>query len=131
LWECDEGGGVMVVFRWGFALASCWKWSEVTVRWQVCTLTGHTGEVNTVAFSADGTWVVSASDDKLVKIWDAATGAEVSSFVGVRCGEAMGVFCGFRSFHAGFALEDVCGESGVAGVHNDRARLEDSWTLLT
>jgi WD40 repeat protein len=53
----------------------------VTVRWQVCTLRGHTGSVNSVAISRDGKWVVSGSQDHLVKIWNAATGAEVSNFV--------------------------------------------------
>ena len=45
---------------------------------------GHWGEVRSVAFSEDGTRVVSGSGDQLVKIWNAVTGAEVSSFVGVR-----------------------------------------------
>jgi WD40 repeat protein len=74
------------------------------VRNPECPVTGHTDEVNTVAFSADGKRVVSGSDDTLVKIWDSATGAEVSSFVGVRFGEAMGVFCGFGSFPAVLCL---------------------------
>ena len=41
------------------------------------TLAGHSGSVLTVAFSPDNKRVVSGSDDKLVKIWDANTGAEV------------------------------------------------------
>lgn len=45
----------------------------------VCTLRGHTCKVMSVAFSADGKRIVSGSWDKLVKIWDAATRAEVSS----------------------------------------------------
>jgi len=48
----------------------------------VRTLTGHAGIVFTVAFSPDGKRVVSGSGDKLVKIWNAETGAEVRSFVG-------------------------------------------------
>ena len=48
------------------------------------TLTGHSGAVLTVAFSPNGKRVVSGSCDRLVKIWNAETGAEVSSFVGVR-----------------------------------------------
>ena len=48
------------------------------------TLTGHSEGVCVVAFSGDGTRIVSGSKDHLVKIWDTATGAEVSSFVGVR-----------------------------------------------
>jgi len=54
------------------------------VCWQVCTLKGHPHYVYTVAFSPDGKRVVSGSCDRLVKIWDAATGSEVGSFVGVR-----------------------------------------------
>jgi WD40 repeat protein len=36
--------------------------------------------------SADGNSIVSGSADNLVKIWDVKTGAEVSIFVGTRCG---------------------------------------------
>jgi len=54
------------------------------VRWQERTLTGHSDEVNSVAWSSDGKWIVSGSDDKLGKIWNAETGAKVSSFVRVR-----------------------------------------------
>ena len=43
----------------------------------MCTLAGHEDEVRSVAFSPDGKRVVSGSSDKLVKIWDAETGAEV------------------------------------------------------
>ena len=48
------------------------------------TLVGHSRMVLSVAFSPNGDRVVSGSIDKLVKIWDTETGAEVSSFVGVR-----------------------------------------------
>ena len=47
-----------------------------------CPVAGHSG-VNSVAFSPDGSRVVSGSDDTFVKIWDVATGALVSSFVGL------------------------------------------------
>jgi WD40 repeat protein len=56
-----------------FVLGLFW----VTVRWQVCTLSGHSDMVSAVAFSPDGKRVVSGSHDQLVKIWDADTGAEV------------------------------------------------------
>ena len=32
--------------------------------------------------SPDGTWIVSASDDKTLKIWDAATGTERATLTG-------------------------------------------------
>ena len=54
----------------------------------MCTLRGHTDSVREVSFSPDGKKAVSVSDDTLVKIWDVATGAEVSSFVRVRCSPA-------------------------------------------
>jgi WD40 repeat protein len=43
------------------------------------TLTGHSGEVNSVAYSPDGTRVVSGSHDNTVMMWDVQTGMEVSS----------------------------------------------------
>ena len=33
------------------------------------TLKGHTGSVNSVAFSSDGQWLASAGHDKMVKVW--------------------------------------------------------------
>ena len=45
----------------------------------MCTLTGHSGRVHSVAFSEDGKHVVSGSDDNLVKIWNSETGAEVGN----------------------------------------------------
>ena len=45
------------------------------------TLIGHSHSVD---FSPNGNRVASGSDDSLVKIWDVATGALVSSFVGLR-----------------------------------------------
>ena len=52
--------------------------------WQAHSLTGHSREVLSVDFSSDGNLVVSGSHDRRVKIWDTETGAQVSSFVGVR-----------------------------------------------
>ena len=52
--------------------------SEALVR----TLTGHTERVNACAVSPNGAWIVSASWDKTLKIWDAATGAERATLTG-------------------------------------------------
>ena len=44
----------------------------------VCTLTGHSNHVRSVAYSPDGKHIVSGSYDSTVKVWDSQTGTEVS-----------------------------------------------------
>ena len=49
-----------------------------------CLVAGHAGPVLSVDFSPDGKHFVSGSQDKLVKIWETKTGAQVMSrFVGL------------------------------------------------
>ena len=51
---------------------------------QVHRMTGHSTPVRSVAFSRDGTRVVSMSRHSRVKIWNVETGVEVRSVAGVR-----------------------------------------------
>ena len=46
------------------------------------TLAGHTDWVKACAFSLDGSRIVSASEDRALKLWDAQTGAELATLAG-------------------------------------------------
>jgi WD40 repeat protein len=52
--------------------------------WSAClqTLEGHSGEVNSVAFSHDSARLASASGDHTAKIWDASSGACLQTLEG-------------------------------------------------
>nr|MDZ8047853.1 serine/threonine-protein kinase [Nostoc sp. DedQUE02] len=45
-------------------------------------LKGHSSDVNSVAFSPDGTTLASASDDKTIKLWNIASGEEIRTLQG-------------------------------------------------
>ena len=88
------------------------------------TLRGHKSEVRSVAFSVDGQRIVSGSEDRLVKIWNAETGAEVRSLW--ECdegGDVAGVFSGgFSRAFVGcglvfVSLEVSWVEGGLTSVH--------------
>ena len=49
---------------------------------QTAVLSGHTGWVRSVAFSSDGTSLVSGGGDKTVKLWDLQTGGVIKTFHG-------------------------------------------------
>ena len=46
------------------------------------TLNGHTNSIGSVAFSSDGTHIVSGSGDGSVRVWDASTGKELKTLNG-------------------------------------------------
>jgi len=57
-------------------------------------LRGHTRGVRCAAFSPDGTRIVTASWDNTARVWDAATGSELSILGIIGVGNALtAVFC--------------------------------------
>ena len=80
--SCLSRGAVSTAHVLGLPLVH-WVGKPASRYPSVCRLIGHTGVVKSVDFSSDGKHIVSGSHDRLVKIWDAATGMEVGIFMGV------------------------------------------------
>lgn len=55
-------------------------------------LSGHRGPVRSAAFSPDGRFVLTASDDRTARVWDVKTGREVSVLRGHRSGVLSAAF---------------------------------------
>ena len=49
---------------------------------ELLALKGHSANVTTLSYSADGRRLASGSEDKTVKVWDAQTGQELLTFKG-------------------------------------------------
>ena len=45
-------------------------------------IAGHTGSIRAVAFSPDGTQVLTGSDDRTARVWDAASGKPIATLSG-------------------------------------------------
>ena len=52
----------------------------------VQTITGHIGNVTSIAFSPDGKTIVSGSADMTIKLWDSQTGEELKTILGHKKG---------------------------------------------
>jgi hypothetical protein len=79
-------------------------------------LTGHEGPVSSVAFSADGTRIVSGSPDKTLRLWDAHTGKPIGTPLTGHEGEVLSV---------AFSADSTC---IVSGSGDKMLRLWDAHT---
>ncbi|KAK2464505.1 hypothetical protein APHAL10511_003484 [Amanita phalloides] len=75
---------------------------------------GHTGQVMSVAFSPDGTRIVSGSDDCTIRVWDARSGDVVA-----------GPFKGHRDYVRSVAFSPD-GTHIVSGSHDRTIRVWDA-----
>ncbi len=99
---------------------------------EVLTLKGHTAVVISASFSPDGSRIVTASQDKTAKVWDARSGAEVLTLKGhtgsasiafgvVQPGRVAGRHREWGPDGEGLGREEWCRGPHTQGAH--RARL--------
>jgi len=86
-WESDPGVGRLAFHPGGARLAvanmgGLPKVYDLSARTEVITLTGHVGKATAIAYSPDGARLVTGGEDQSVRIWDAATGAELRRMQG-------------------------------------------------
>lgn len=86
-------------------------------------LEGHTGAVSAVAWAADGKSVASACDDRAIRVWDPATGRQISRRNAIApIGRGSPVVAFTRDLTT-VAVNDW-GEITIASVAGDREKIE-------
>ncbi|CAK90344.1 unnamed protein product (macronuclear) [Paramecium tetraurelia] len=62
------------------SLFNC-KWKNIKIH-ELNKLNGHSGTINTLCFSPDGTTLASGSDDISIRLWDVKTGQQIAKIDG-------------------------------------------------
>ncbi|MEZ4535627.1 MAG: hypothetical protein R3D26_11610 [Cyanobacteriota/Melainabacteria group bacterium] len=68
--------------KWSRAAATGWSLWSIESGAPVKKLSGHKGDILSVAVSSDGSRIITASRDLTARIWSTATGAEEQKLVG-------------------------------------------------
>lgn len=74
-------GGDSVVKRWDARTGREAPWADDSGA-ATRSLTGHTGEINSVVFSPDSKRILTSSNDTTAKLWDAEKGQEILTLTG-------------------------------------------------
>src|SRR6185436_14667842 len=63
-------------FEWHYLNSLCQPMSGFSRTGKVQTLTGHQNKINALAYSTDGTMLVSGGSDQTLRFWNPLTGAK-------------------------------------------------------
>lgn len=80
--------------------------------------TGHEDWVTSVTFSADGTRIISGSDDKTVRIWNLKSGEQIGEPLQGHSGRVFSVSCSRDGRVIASGSDDKQSNSGILGRTN-------------
>jgi len=116
---------------WNNTIATGYPHKDITIfnvltGSQTAVFSGHTEDVISLAFSSDGTFLVSGSDDDTIKLWDVQTGGVVKTFCGhTKTVISVSISVDKTTIASGSVDKTIClwnietGEHQVIKEHND------------
>ena len=79
------------------------------------TLEGHSKQISSIAYSPDGTRIMSGSWDKTLRLWDALSGAHLNTFTG----------------HSDFVLSVAFSSDGTQIMSDSEDKTFRLWNVMT